>query len=218
MLRCALTRLNILPVDPRSYTVTERGVTVKYLKAPDIPILLERCLVDVGFVLEEWMVEQDVNLDNLGRIPGYSVSISALVSTCHQDRNLDELWPRMQRPVRIVTSYERMAREFLVKKQLTGWVLHKVQGATEAYVPDIADIAIDCVETGSTLRSNGLRIIDTLRTCGIFIGARRGLSEAEREATQRLADRFIRILDLYERNSSLEADRSIEIGPFPAQS
>jgi ATP phosphoribosyltransferase len=37
-------------------------------------------------------------------------------------------------------------------------------GATEAKVPDIVDAIVDLTETGSSLRRNGLRILDTLLT------------------------------------------------------
>jgi ATP phosphoribosyltransferase len=37
-------------------------------------------------------------------------------------------------------------------------------GATEAKVPDIVDAIVDLTETGSSLRKNGLRILDTLLT------------------------------------------------------
>jgi ATP phosphoribosyltransferase len=37
-------------------------------------------------------------------------------------------------------------------------------GATEAKVPDIVDAIVDITETGSSLRKNGLRILDTLLT------------------------------------------------------
>ena len=35
-------------------------------------------------------------------------------------------------------------------------------GATEAKVPDIVDAIVDLTETGSSLRRNGLKILDTL--------------------------------------------------------
>ena len=37
-------------------------------------------------------------------------------------------------------------------------------GATEAKVPDIVDAIVDLTETGSSLRKNGLKILDTLLT------------------------------------------------------
>jgi ATP phosphoribosyltransferase len=37
-------------------------------------------------------------------------------------------------------------------------------GATEAKVPDIVDAIVDLTETGSSLRRNGLRILDTVLT------------------------------------------------------
>jgi ATP phosphoribosyltransferase len=37
-------------------------------------------------------------------------------------------------------------------------------GATEAKVPDIVDAIVDLTETGSSLRKNGLRILETILT------------------------------------------------------
>jgi ATP phosphoribosyltransferase len=37
-------------------------------------------------------------------------------------------------------------------------------GATEAKVPEMMDALVDLTETGSTLRRNGLKIVDTILT------------------------------------------------------
>ena len=40
--------------------------------------------------------------------------------------------------------------------------VHFSYGATEAKVPDMMDALVDLTETGSTLRRNGLKIVDTV--------------------------------------------------------
>ena len=42
--------------------------------------------------------------------------------------------------------------------------MHFSYGATEAKVPEMMDALVDLTETGSTLRRNGLKIIDTILT------------------------------------------------------
>jgi len=42
--------------------------------------------------------------------------------------------------------------------------VHFSYGATEAKVPDMMDALVDLTETGSTLRRNGLKIVDTVLT------------------------------------------------------
>ena len=42
--------------------------------------------------------------------------------------------------------------------------MHFSYGATEAKVPDMMDALVDLTETGSTLRRNGLKIVDTVLT------------------------------------------------------
>jgi len=50
-------------------------------------------------------------------------------------------------------------------------------GATEAKVPDIVDAIVDLTETGSSLRKNGLRILDTLLSSYTELVANRAASD-----------------------------------------
>jgi len=56
-------------------------------------------------------------------------------------------------------------------------------GATEAKVPDIVDAIVDLTETGSSLRKNGLRILETLLTSYTeLIAAGPAFADAEKRA------------------------------------
>jgi ATP phosphoribosyltransferase len=65
--------------------------------------------------------------------------------------------------VRISTEFPELTRRFLDKHGVKATVVPSY-GATEAKVPDIVDAIVDLTETGSSLRKNGLRILDTLLT------------------------------------------------------
>jgi ATP phosphoribosyltransferase len=56
-----------------------------------------------------------------------------------------------------------MTRRYLESAGIKAVVIPSF-GATEAKVPDIVDAIVDLTETGSSLRKNGLRILDTLLT------------------------------------------------------
>ena len=64
-------------------------------------------------------------------------------------------------------------------------------GATEAKVPDIVDAIVDLTETGSSLRKNGLRILDTLLTSYTELVANR---EAYEDPNKRAAMEDIALL------------------------
>lgn len=64
-------------------------------------------------------------------------------------------------------------------------------GATEAKVPELVDALVDLTETGSTLRRNGLRIVDTLLTSTTRLVANRASWE---DPAKRTAMKEIRTL------------------------
>ena len=65
--------------------------------------------------------------------------------------------------VRISTEFPALTRRYLDAAGVKAVVIPSY-GATEAKVPDIVDAIVDLTETGSSLRKNGLRILDTLLT------------------------------------------------------
>ncbi|MGW0610090.1 hypothetical protein [Streptomyces sp. NPDC002788] len=64
----------------------------------------------------------------------------------------------------MATECPTIARRFLKDAGIHAEVVHSY-GATEAKIPELADAIVDVVETGSSLDHNGLRIIETIRTC-----------------------------------------------------
>src|SRR6266567_4654222 len=69
----------------------------------------------------------------------------------------------MPEGVRISTEFPSLTRRFLDTRGVKAMVIPS-HGATEAKVPDIVDAIVDLTETGSSLRKNGLRILETLLT------------------------------------------------------
>jgi ATP phosphoribosyltransferase len=65
--------------------------------------------------------------------------------------------------VRISTELPATTARYLEANGVKAMVIPS-HGATEAKVPDIVDAIVDLTETGSSLRRNGLRILDTLLT------------------------------------------------------
>jgi len=65
--------------------------------------------------------------------------------------------------VRISTELPATTSRYLEANGVKAVVIPS-HGATEAKVPDIVDAIVDLTETGSSLRRNGLRILDTLLT------------------------------------------------------
>jgi ATP phosphoribosyltransferase len=54
-------------------------------------------------------------------------------------------------------------------------VVLRSHGTTEAYLPDIADVIVDCVETGATLAANGLVVVEELFDSTTWLVVHKGL-------------------------------------------
>ncbi|MFO0555686.1 MAG: ATP phosphoribosyltransferase [Polyangiaceae bacterium] len=81
-----------------------------------------------------------------------------------------------RRPLVIATEYPQLAGDWAMSRGLAHLVIES-HGSTEAYVQDVADVVVDCVETGATLAANGLVEVETLFSSSTRLFARRAAAE-----------------------------------------
>ncbi|MFC5752455.1 ATP phosphoribosyltransferase [Actinomadura rugatobispora] len=137
---------------------------VRVLRPQEIPTYLEQGLFDLGITGRDWITETDSDVVSLGELK-YSKATSNPVRVIIAVPE-DAPWQQVSdlpEGVRISTEFPAMTRRFLDKHGVKAKVVPSY-GATEAKVPDIVDAIVDLTETGSSLRKNGLRILDTLLT------------------------------------------------------
>ncbi|TDD39424.1 ATP phosphoribosyltransferase [Actinomadura sp. KC06] len=137
---------------------------VRVLRPQEIPTYLEQGLFDLGITGRDWITETDADVVSLGELK-YSKATSNPVRVIMAVPD-GAPWQKVSdlpEGVRISTEFPAMTRRFLEKHGVKATVVPSY-GATEAKVPDIVDAIVDLTETGSSLRKNGLRILDTLLT------------------------------------------------------
>src|SRR5256885_8546833 len=137
---------------------------VRFLRPQEIPSYIERGLFDLGITGRDWIAETEADVVSLGELQ-YSKATSQPVRVVLA---VPESAPwqsaaDMPEGVRISTEFPSLTKRFLDTRGVKAMVIPS-HGATEAKVPDIVDAIVDLTETGSSLRKNGLRILDTLRT------------------------------------------------------
>jgi ATP phosphoribosyltransferase len=137
---------------------------VRFLRPQEIPAYLERGLFDLGITGRDWITETGAGLVSLGELK-YSkataspVRVVLAVPDSAPWRSVSDL----PEGVRISTELPALTGRYLDAHGIKAMVVPSY-GATEAKVPDIVDAIVDLTETGSSLRRNGLRILDTLLT------------------------------------------------------
>jgi ATP phosphoribosyltransferase len=137
---------------------------VRFLRPQEIPSYLERGLFDVGITGRDWIEETEATVVSLGELQ-YSKATSRPVRVvlAVPDRSPWQSAADLPDGVRISTEFPSLTRRFLDSHGVKAMVVPSY-GATEAKVPDIVDAIVDLTETGSSLRRNGLRVLDTVIT------------------------------------------------------
>lgn len=137
---------------------------VRFLRPQEIPTYLEQGLFDLGITGRDWIAETAADVAVLGEL-SYSKATSNPVRVVLAVPK-DAPWQSaadLPEGVRISTEFPSLTRRYLDEHGVKAVVVPSY-GATEAKVPDIVDAIVDLTETGSSLRKNGLRILDTLLT------------------------------------------------------
>lgn len=164
---------------------------VRVLRPQEIPTYLEQGLFDLGITGRDWITETDSDVVSLGELK-YSKATSnpVRVIMAVPDGAPWQTVSDLPEGVRISTEFPAMTKRFLDKHGVKATVVPSY-GATEAKVPDIVDAIVDLTETGSSLRKNGLRILDTLLTSYTELVANR---DAYEDAEKRAAMEDISLL------------------------
>ena len=137
---------------------------VRFLRPQEIPSYIEQGLFDFGITGRDWITETGADVASLGELQ-YSkatadpVRVVLAVPVGSPWTSASDL----PEGVRISTELPALTRRYLDAAGVKAVVVPSY-GATEAKVPDIVDAIVDLTETGSSLRKNGLRILDTLLT------------------------------------------------------
>lgn len=164
----------------RSYrpVCSDPEVSVKLVKAQNIPSLIALDRHDAGFTGKDWVLENEplyptapskpVELLDLGFNP---VQIVAAVPEELAHNNSY----KTQRIV-IASEYQVLTEKYIAQNKLDAYFI-KTYGATEALPPEDADMIVDNTATGATLRQNRLTIVDELlRSTTCFVGNQKTLN------------------------------------------
>ncbi len=143
--------------DDRNYRPTAYGfdLEVKLLKSQNIPSLVELGQHDLGFAGLDWMYERRSDVEVIKDLGFDPVKIVACIP---EEWDWNEV---KQRKVIVASEYKRIATDYLDKNGFD-YQLLRSYGATEVFPPEDADMIIDNTSTGTTIRANRLKIVDTV--------------------------------------------------------
>ncbi len=153
-----------IDVTPRSYipSVDDPALSCRILRPQEMPRYIADGSLDAGIAGSDWVAENNVGLEQVESFIYSKVSLKPArwVLYVAQDSPVTRLEDLDGKRIstEIVQFVRRVCAERKVKAEVEfSW------GATEAKVAEgIADAAVDVTETGSSIRANGLRIVEEL--------------------------------------------------------
>src|SRR3990167_8837824 len=146
-----------------------------------MPRYVEDGVVDCGLTGYDWVVENESDVEEIAELK-YSKATSRPVKwvlAVHNDSKFKSA--KDLKGKKIATELVNITKRYLKKKNVRAKVEFS-WGATEVKPPKLADAIVEATETGSSLRANNLRIIDTvLVSTTRFIANTQSLKDPEKK-------------------------------------
>ena len=152
-----------IQVSSRSYrpSIDDPELEGSFVRAQEVSRYVEHGFFDCGLTGLDWVEENGSDIVEVCDLIYSKASTTRSRWVLAVPENSDIQNVKDLEGKRIATEVVGMTRRFLEKHGVTAEVEFS-WGATEVKVPDLVDAIVDLTETGSSLRANKLRIVDTL--------------------------------------------------------
>ena len=124
-------------------------------KGPDVPTYVEYGAADIGIVGKDTILEEARNIYEVLDL-GFG---KCRMCICGPESARDLLQHHEQ--IRVATKYPRIAKDYFYNKKHQTVEIIKLNGSIElAPIVGLSEVICDIVETGTTLKENGLTVLE----------------------------------------------------------
>lgn len=126
-------------------------------KGPDVPTYVELGAADIGVVGKDTIMEENRNVYEVLDL-GFG---KCKMCVCGPE-SARELLQHHER-IRVASKYPNIAKEYFYDKKHQTVDIIKLNGSVElGPIVELSDVIVDIVETGSTLKENGLAVLEEI--------------------------------------------------------
>jgi ATP phosphoribosyltransferase len=152
-----------IDIQSRSYypSIDDKEIECVLIRAQEMSRYVEEGLLDCGLTGHDWIVENGSDVVEIAELVYGKVGRKPLRWVLAAPNDSDIHGPKDLAGKRIATEAVGMTKRYLAKHGVEATVEFS-WGATEVKPPHLADAIVEITETGSSLRANNLRIVDTL--------------------------------------------------------
>ncbi|MGH9782376.1 MAG: ATP phosphoribosyltransferase, partial [Candidatus Acidiferrales bacterium] len=152
-----------ISVNSRSYYpgIDDPEVECMMVRAQEMARYVENGAIDAGLTGKDWIMETGADVEEVAELVYSKTGLGKVrwVLAVAEDSTMTSV--RDLEGKVIATEAVRMTEKYLQRNGVNARVEFS-WGATEVKVPRLADAIVEVTETGSSLRANHLRIVDTL--------------------------------------------------------
>lgn len=173
--------------DSRKLIFTNEDLKLRFFlaKATDVPTYVEYGAADIGVVGKDTIYEENRDL--------YEV-LDLGVGKCR----MCVAGPRSAKPllnsgqiIRVATKYPRIAKDYFQNKKHQTVEIIKLNGSIElAPIVGLSEVIVDIVETGTTLRENGLEVLEEILPLSARMVVNQVSMKMEHERITEIIDRL----------------------------
>ncbi len=139
------------------FTNEELGLRFFLAKGPDVPTYVEYGAADIGIVGEDTILEENRRVYEVLDL-GFG-KCRMCVCGPHEAKGLLDHHER----IRVASKYPNIAKDYFYNQKHQTVDIIKLNGSVElGPIVNLSDVIVDIVETGSTLKENGLEVLEEI--------------------------------------------------------
>lgn len=145
--------------DTRKLVFVNEELKVRFFlsKASDVPTYVEYGAADIGVVGKDTLLEENRNLYEVLDL-GFGTCRMCICGPKEAKERLEH-----HELIRVATKYPRIAKDYFYNKKHQTVEIVKLNGSVElGPVVGLSEVIVDIVETGSTLKENGLEVLEEI--------------------------------------------------------
>ena len=167
----------------RKLILTDEKNKIKFFlaKPSDVPTYVEYGAADIGIVGKDTLLEEGRHLYEVLDL-GFAACKMALAGPAALEGKIEELNIK-----RVGTKYPNIARNYFEKTRRESVEIIKLNGSVElAPLVGLSEVIVDLVESGRTLKENGLVVLDTIADISARMVVNRVSMKMENERIQKI--------------------------------
>ena len=157
--KCGIECEEILDKKTRKLIFTNEELKLRFFlaKGPDVPTYVEYGAADIGIVGADTIMEENRRVYEVLDL-GFG-KCRMCVCGPHDAKKLLE----HREMIRVASKYPNIAKDYFFNKKHQTVDIIKLNGSVElGPIVNLSDVIVDIVETGSTLKENGLEVLEEI--------------------------------------------------------